>query len=177
MLEWRAFVQLRLRFPMNQTAAGPSPFVSLLIGLATEVGLESRADPTQPLVLEFEASSHTCRVIPHSGDSDRLVIEVMVRYLGESAEDLTRDRALLMHRLNAQARLNHGWVATVDESDHLVIWQTLEIARTRAADLQAWLVEGIERAQALDAIWAGGGSDSQPDRGDALRVGFAGLRA
>ena len=37
---------------MNQTAAGPSPFVSLLIGLATEVGLESRADPTQPLVLE-----------------------------------------------------------------------------------------------------------------------------
>ena len=174
MLERDPYNQPRLH--MNQTTLAPTPLDSLLISLAKDVGLEHRLEGSQSLVLEFEAPPHTCRVMPHPADSDRLVIEVMVRYLGESAQDLTRDSALLIHRLNAQARVEHDWVATVDESDHLVIWLTLEIARTRVPDLQAWLVEGIERAQALNALWEGDRSPPESDLGADLRARFTGLK-
>jgi hypothetical protein len=72
--------------------------------------------------------------------------------------------------------VEHDWVATVDESDHLVIWLTLEIARTRVPDLQAWLVEGIERAQALNALWEGDRSPPESDLGADLRARFTGLK-
>ena len=165
---------------MNEAPIASTAFTTLLGSLAEAVGLGPAAMAEMAEGLEFEVAPHGCRVLPHPSLPERLVVEVMVRHLGPQAEELNREAALLLHRLNAQARLEHSWVATVDESDHLVLWQTLEIAQTRALDLQACLVEAIERAQALNALWpVGRGPDSataRPDLAEALHARFGSLR-
>ena len=106
--------------------------------------------PPVPETFEFTSGDHV--VFVDSTDPTAVRVEISLR--GLALDDLPHlgEALLLLHRLNATARLIHPWVASIDEDDMLLLAATAP-APDRPA-LMAILSEGIARAQALDALWA-----------------------
>lgn len=103
-----------------------------------------------PIGLEFSAQGHTVRVMPHPTQASALLVEVDVCAVG----DPNAAAPLLMHRINYAARFTHGWSVAIDADDEVVIYTTRAIARTDAGALEALMVDGIERATAIQQLWS-----------------------
>jgi hypothetical protein len=99
--------------------------------------------------LTFTAQAHTARVMPHPTQPSALLVEVDVCAVG----DTDAAAPLLMHRLNYLARFSHGWSLAIDADDMVVIYTTRSIARTDAGALEALIVDGLERAGAIEQLW------------------------
>jgi len=125
----------------------PPAFAALLADFAAFAGVAGATDGA--LGLEFEAGAHVVRVLPHPADPDWLIAEVDVA----SGIHATPTAYQALHRVNHAARLEHGWMATFDDEDALVMHVSRPVASVTAADLEGLLVEGLERAEALAAIW------------------------
>ena len=139
-----------------ESAPISSAFAALLDTFSTFVGIPGATD--HPLGLEFEAGSHTARVMQHPADRGWLIVEVEVM----STEPASSGVYEALHRLNYAARLEHGWMATIGDDRMLVLHATRPIAAVTAADLEVTIVAGLERAEVLSGLWrnltAGGGN-------------------
>ena len=114
-------------------------FGSLGVEVASEV---------DPLGLEFESEGRIVRVLPHT-DAALAVLQAEVSSL-EDADELSLARiAILMLRLNDEARFEHQWQITLDVDDRLCISMQINIAETNAEQLAELLQEGLERAAML----------------------------
>jgi hypothetical protein len=58
----------------------------------------------------------------------------------------------MLHRLNEAARPEHGWVATVDERDQLMLSTSLPIQETEGTQLQSEVAGALDRAESLTAL-------------------------
>ena len=99
--------------------------------------------------IEFEADGHVVLMAPHPQDPQCVYIEVGVMDLAEPSAAVL----MVLHQINHAARLEHDWVISVDEGHRLVIHTHRPLHALRGGDLQGLLVEGIERAQALQVMW------------------------
>ncbi len=114
-------------------------FSSLGVEVASEV---------DPLGLEFESEGRIVRVLPHT-DPTLAVLQAEVSSL-EGADELSLARiAILMLRLNDEARFEHQWQIVLDADDRLHISLQINISETNAEQLADLLQEGLERAAML----------------------------
>lgn len=127
-----------------------SQYQALIKDFATHAGLEAFQDE-QAIGVDFEVNGYVCRVLPHPQQEERLSVEVDVcRFSSEQAQPSQLEASLLL-RLNALSRTEHDWTLGLDEDGHLILWTWREVAATPPAELEALLVEGIDRAEALHA--------------------------
>jgi hypothetical protein len=133
---------------MSGTPSFHDQFGALLRDFCSGLGLPMDEGD---LGIEFSVEPHTVLIISDPRDPERLLVEVNVRLLEG------RPPALLaaLHQLNDAARLEHDWVITLDVTNLLRIHTQRSIAYCKASDLQTLLAEGIERAQALQALCEG----------------------
>jgi hypothetical protein len=99
---------------------------------------------------EFESGDHTARVFPDA-DGAHVVIEVDVRSFGPHEME-NASLLLMLHRLNESALPQHGWIATIDEVDELVLSTMLRIHETDGLKLQASVTDALDRAESLTAL-------------------------
>jgi hypothetical protein len=148
----------------------PPEFVALIAALATYTGLEGlNVNGAEGLV--FEAEPHTVVVFPHPGIEHWLLAEVDVIQI-QAWEQLPH---ALLNQLNEAVRLEHGWTATLRDDQRLVLHTARPVASTSAAELEALMVDGIERAEALATVCqaaARSDPDSPAPEGDPYRQGI-----
>jgi len=89
------------------------------------------------------------RVLPHPANLDWLIAEVDVVEMAQTSPSAYG----ALHRVNHAARLEHGWTATCGDEGLLVMHTARPVATMTAADLEALLVDGLERAEALATLW------------------------
>jgi len=117
---------------------------------------------------EFESGAHTVRVFPDA-DGARVVIEVDVRSLGPD-ETENASLLLMLHRLNESALPQHGWIATIDGVDELVLSTMLRIQETDGLKLQASVTDALDRAESLTALvsqFSGTASNAGAEKSEA----------
>jgi hypothetical protein len=117
-----------------------------------------------PLGLSFEAEGRVVRIFPHADDA-HAVIEVTATTLDDAAEDGFARLAVQLHRLNHEARFEHGWSVVLDDSNRLNVTTTVDVTHTRAKMLTGILYDGLDRAKALSAVVSGlaGALESEPE--------------
>lgn len=154
-------------------------FLSVLSEFAQSVGLPHQDDAQG---IEFAAGDYTVVVFSHPGRSDSLVAEVVVTALDSESQSAT---ALLraLHLINEAARFEHDWLIALSPEDAILLYTVRAVAQTHAAELEALLCDGIERAEALREVIAGltGGASGDPqalpgegpsDEGGTVSGGF-----
>lgn len=132
---------------MSDMNTAPSSFVALMQAFQAFVHVKVE-NPSDPVGLEFKAQGHTARVMPHPTRPSGLLVEIDVCAAGES-----NAAALLLHRLNYLARFAHTWSMAIDDDDVVVIYTTRTIASTDSGALEALIVDGLNRATAIQRLW------------------------
>jgi len=99
---------------------------------------------------EFESGDHTARIFPDA-DGAHVVIEVDVRSLGPDEME-NASLLLMLHRLNESALPQHGWIATIDETDNLLLSASLPLTETDGLKLQGEVAGALDRAESLTAL-------------------------
>ena len=100
---------------------------------------------------EFESGGFNARILLDSTNPARLVAEVDVRRL-DDAEVSHAELLLMLHRLNEAARPTHGWTATIDEENLLLLSLFLPLAETDGVALQAVVDDALARAESLGQL-------------------------
>lgn len=128
-------------------------YIGLLNHLLKDLGVsgDGLASEDAAFGLSFSADGHICRLLPHPSVADRLIAEVTVGNLGLDHLPPAAVNALheVINRLNAAARLEHDWVAAVDENNEVILWTWRDVQPMAASAVQALLAEGLDRAQTL----------------------------
>lgn len=123
-----------------------------------------------PLGLSYEAEGRVARIFPHADDG-LAVVEVTAMSLDDLAEDDVAQLAVQLHRLNHEARFEHGWSIVIDDDDRLNVSTTVSTAETTGTRLTEILYDGIDRAKALSTVVAGllsaDASEPEPSAGAA----------
>ncbi len=140
----------------SETLKPGEAYIGLLNQVLKDLGV-SGDGPTRDdaaFGLAFAADGHICRLLPHPSLEDRLIAEVTVGNLGldTSSQGTASTLHELINRLNAAARLEHDWVAAVDESNEVILWTWREVQPMSATAVQALLAEGLDRAQTLSDL-------------------------
>jgi hypothetical protein len=126
-------------------------FLGMLSEFSRSVGLPDQSETDG---LEFTAGDYTVAVMQHPVRQDSLVAEVaMQEFEPESPVAALLLRAL--HLLNESARFEHDWQITVSPENEILVYTIRSIGETAAADLEALLCDGIERAEALREVIIG----------------------
>ena len=99
--------------------------------------------------LQFEADGHTVVVQAHPVQPELLLVEVDVAWLGPEPD--IRQLSLLL-QINHAARFEHAWTLVLDEEQQVSLGTSAPISGLRAADLQALMLDGLERAQLVRGI-------------------------
>jgi hypothetical protein len=103
-----------------------------------------------PLGMTFESEGRQARILPHSDAALALVeVEVEVADLADKDEGMLSRLALVLLRLNDEARFEHSWQAVLDADDILCIYAQISMASTSAEGLADLLDDGIARAAML----------------------------
>ena len=143
-------------------------FLSVLSEFSRSVGLPDQADVQG---IEFAAGDYTVVVFPHPGRPEALVAEVVVAEVDPGSQS-TNALLRALHLINESARFEHDWLIALSPEDAILMYTVRAVAQTHAAELEALLCEGIERAEALRAVIAGlvsgAGGDSGPASGGRL---------
>lgn len=108
---------------------------------------------------EFECGAHNVAVFP-TADS-RLVIEAEAAVLLPT-EATSAPLLMAIHRLNEAARAEHGWVATIDDGDRLLVSKILPLHGTDAVALQDAVATALALAESLAALVAHAASQEAP---------------
>jgi hypothetical protein len=109
---------------------------------------------------EFECGAHNVAVFP-AGDS-RLVVEAEAAVL-LPAEAANAALLMAIHRLNEAARAEHGWVATIDGGDRVLVSKVLPLHGTDAVALQDAVTTALTLAGSLAGLVAhAAGSEATP---------------
>ena len=108
---------------------------------------------------EFECGAHNVAVFP-TADS-RLVVEADAAVLLPT-EAASAPLLMAIHRLNEAARAEHGWVATIDEGDRLLISKVLALHDTDAVALQDAVATALALAESLAALVAHAATQEAP---------------
>ena len=108
---------------------------------------------------EFECGAHDVAVFP-TADS-RLVVEADAAVLLPT-EASSAPLLMAIHRLNEAARAEHGWVATIDEGDRLLISKVLALHDTDAVALQDAVATALALAESLAALVAHAATQEAP---------------
>jgi hypothetical protein len=124
-------------------------FVSLMKAFAEFAQLPGEVGDDS-IGISFEIEAHSVSVLPHPELAEQLVVEVDVCSIGTSRE--AGEPLALVHRLNYAARFEHGWIAAIGPDDRLVLFTTRAIANTSPGELEALIVLGLEKAEAIDAL-------------------------
>jgi hypothetical protein len=100
--------------------------------------------------LEFESDGLNIRVFVDPRQSTRVLVDVVCGSLDEALDSRGEaDIAMLLHRMNSAAMLEHDWVITVDPARTVSLHHTSDMAQTTAAVLGHLMSEAAERGQAL----------------------------
>ena len=103
--------------------------------------------------LEFETDGLTIRVIVDPRQSTRVLVDVVCGSLDEALDGRGEaDIAMMLHRMNSAAMLEHDWVITVDPARTVSLHHTSDMAQTSASVLGHLMSEAAERGQALQHI-------------------------
>jgi len=143
------------------TTAALNPFQRWIAEAAREVGA-AVPDDIDPLGLSFEAEGRVARIMPHA-DEGLAVVEVAAISLDDIAENDLGRLAVQLHRLNHEARFEHGWSIVIDDSDSLNVTTTVSLADTRGNMLAEILYDGIDRAASLATVVSGLLSAGEPE--------------
>jgi hypothetical protein len=100
---------------------------------------------------EFETEAYSVAVCPIRAGT--LMVQVSVAAL-QPAEAADAHLLMMLHRLNEEARTEHGWTATIDPENVLLLYTSLAIQEVDAQGLQATLGTGLERANLLSEMIA-----------------------
>ncbi len=126
--------------------------------VARTVGNAERAEPGD--VLEFASGDAVARAFLMPRKSELLMVEVDSGLVLSTDGEKAADRLAALHRLNESARFEHGWLATLDDDDMMVLHAVLPVATVDGDAFCAMIEEGLDRAATLVAIFAG-----MPERG------------
>jgi len=142
-------------FPFISIHTVNHAFLSLLSAF-----LENHHFPAQEINeaegVELISGDHVAEIRPHTNHLDHLTIEIALR--GLALGDVGSERFLLLHRLNAAARHGHPWTIYIDGDDMLVIGAVFRISDLDSTSLQSRLLDGFDRAKALDSMWKTSGT-------------------
>ena len=138
----------------NQTTSSElqHPALDLLSSLAAAADLTVEKSSLFDGI-EFILGEHVATIFPHPSDVNSVYIEIALRGLALSSSDPYSEDFLLLHRLNAAARLDHSWTIYIDMDDILMIGAGFPLSTLDAASLLNCLMDGVARANALDGIW------------------------
>jgi len=137
----------------EQSMATHNRFQRWIADAAHEAGAKLPAE-IDPLGLSFEAEGRVVRIFPHADDA-HAVIEVTAAALDGLAEGDVGRLAVQLHRLNHEARFEHGWSIVLDDSNRLNVTTTVDVTHRQAKMLPGILYDGIDRAKALSAVVSG----------------------
>ena len=108
---------------------------------------------------EFESGAHNIAVFP-AADS-RLVVEAEAAVLLPT-EASSAPLLMAIHRLNEASRAEHGWVATIDDGDRLLVSKILPLHGTDAVALQDAVATALALAESLAAVVAYAATQEAP---------------
>jgi len=133
-------------------------FVSLLQDFIRHTGLPAQASAVG---VTWSCETFTVCVLPHPRREEQLIVDAEV---GPMDPEVPNREALLLllHQVNDAARFEHDWFITIDGESKLRVQCTREVGRTTAVDLEALLVECVDRAEALDALITAWNHDTPP---------------
>jgi len=100
---------------------------------------------------EFDTEAYSVAVWPV--DDAQIMVQVTVAAL-QPVEMTDPGLLLMLHRLNEDARTEHGWTATIDAQDQLLLYTLRPLRQTDAQALQDAVAQGLDRAEALSAMVA-----------------------
>jgi hypothetical protein len=125
-------------------------FQSLLKSYGELAGFEVQNEVE---ALEFESDGLNIRVFVDPRQSTRVGVDVVCGSLNMGLDSHGEAKiALLLHRMNSAAMLEHDWVITVDPARTVSIHHTSDMAQTPAVVLGHLMSEAAERGQALQHI-------------------------
>ena len=123
-----------------------SLFDTLLKDFVTAKGL-SADDATYGL--EFESEGHTVMVVQHPLHEDRLLAEVSVAMLPVNP---SADTLAMLLQINEAARFEHDWAIYLDGEQQVSLSTTASLVGLSVGEMEALMLDGVERAQALQAL-------------------------
>jgi hypothetical protein len=125
-------------------------FQTLLQAYAESANFEIQAVAE---ALDFESDGLLVRISVDPSQSARLLVQVVCGSLNESLDSRGEaDIALMLHRMNSAAMLEHDWVITIDPARTVRLHQRSNMAQTNAAGLHLLLSEATQRGQALQQM-------------------------
>ena len=148
------------------------PAFELLVSSFLSLLGQDSAQSQGVMGFEFDTEAYSVAVWPVG--EDQLMVQVAVAAL-QAGELVDPDWLLMLHRLNEDARSEHGWTATIDAQDQLLLYTLRPLRGTDAQALQVAVAAGLDRAEALSAMLAHTAppqmqDDNTPADAQALRV-------
>lgn len=112
-------------------------------------------------VLRMEIDGREASVLPALTPTGDEAVEITVSAGALTASDEWDevDALTLLHRVNAAARYRHGWLATVDQDDQLMIKRVKPLQGLSPSDLERLVSEGMDCAASLQGLLTQWGSD------------------
>ena len=107
------------------------------------------ASGEQSIGLEFECEGHSVTLFQHPKHENLLIADVSVVIL--SAHPPAQQLALLL-QINEAARFEHDWSILLDAAQQVSLTGSANFSSMSVADLEALMLDGIERAQVLQAM-------------------------
>ena len=127
-----------------------SAFELLVSSFLSLVGQDS-AQSSGVTGFEFDTEAYSVAVWPVGDDQVMVQVAVAALQPGELADPAV---LLMLHRLNEDARTEHGWTATIDAQDQLLLYTLRPLRQTDAQALKDAVAQGLDRAEALSAMVA-----------------------
>ncbi|MEN9773332.1 MAG: hypothetical protein RL322_402 [Pseudomonadota bacterium] len=107
--------------------------------------------------LEFDCEGHTVNVVAHPLHDDQVLVEVSVATL---PVDPPASTLALLLQINEAARFEHDWTLLMDPELTVSLSTRLAVAGLSVAALEALMLDGVTRAQAVaDLLETIGGQD------------------
>jgi hypothetical protein len=105
--------------------------------------------------IEFECEGNRVYIVQHPLHNDHLLAEVTVT----AFEEIPPASVLaLMMQINEAARFEHDWFIVMDSEWQVNITTSTPLSGLVVAQLEALMLEGVTRAQALQRLLEGGTS-------------------
>ena len=123
-----------------------SPFEVLLQEFAASKGMEMDATS---FGLEFECEDVQVFVLHHPLHEDRVLCEVRVAALDEEPGAAVLS---LLLQINEAARFEHDWTIVMDGDLAVSLTTTALLQGMNVAELEALMLDGVERAQVLKGM-------------------------
>jgi hypothetical protein len=136
---------------MNASPTDERRFHDLVSAFVAEtVGHGERPEPGG--MLEFGYGDLLARAFLLARAGGLLMVEVELPDVLPESDPARADALLALHRLNEAARFEHGWTATIDDADLVVLHRILPIGALGPEDFRALFDDGLARAASLQRI-------------------------